>query len=133
MCVQFCSSACVLVSVFAKETAGVLAHYKLTSRRGPVQHDMLMACWETGRMQAYCSHSSHYPGIISSVCVIFSISAKVPITTSLPVCPASIKQSSQSSDNEKSSSTPTWFSMSKSSNECGPSQTLRFIILQRNK
>lgn len=71
---------CVRVCLHVLETVRAFAHYKVTYSRGPLQHDMLM----TGRRRAHCSHPSHNTGIISSICIIISISAQAHVITALP-------------------------------------------------
>jgi len=58
------------------ETVRAFAHYKVTCRMGPLQHDMLIAFRETGGRKAQCSYSSHNAGIINSMCIIINISVK---------------------------------------------------------
>lgn len=91
---------CVSVCLHVLETVRAFAHYKVTCRMGPFQHDMLMACWETGRRKARCSHSSHNTGIISSICVIISISVKMSPATSLPLTSDSQKEKIQLQQSE---------------------------------
>ena len=47
---------------------------------GVLQHGMLMALWKTGRWQTPCSLLSHNTDVISSVCIIISMSAQATIT-----------------------------------------------------